>query len=742
MSRINVFILAAGLGERLRPITDHIPKPLIPILGKPVLQSILEKVSTLPVNKIGINLYHKKELINDWVIHSDFSKMIELFPEDPILGTGGALKNAGTFLSANTFLVHNSDIISDIDLEKLLESHFSSENIITLAVHDYPEFNNLAIDEEGFLKGVGKTHSLKVPFQHPHPNPPPSMGRGEKDNSPSFDEDINKKFPFTCRGLTKEKSPSPGGRGQRGGGTESKRIVAFTGIAVYSPESLKFLPSGISSVVDAWLNILAAGYKIGLLDVSGRYWSDIGTPASYAKAVLYKLRKNGETVYINPSVNWCRNVELDGYVVIEKTSNPPFSPFSKGGMGGFYGENTLNRGISLRNCIVLPESKAETKNDEENPPSPPLAKGMGRLSFENCILGRDFKIDLSESELLGLSGKADAILIGTGGSDRKYYRIKRDKNPVVHMKCIAGDADFQRHIEYTRFFQRYSIPVPELINVEPDNMSAFFEDLGDLSLYIWLKCRREHEQIEKIYRQVIDILILIHAVATEHVSECPLLQNRLFDYEYLRWETGYFIERFVEGIRNIRVKNLSALNDEFHKLAVKVDSFPKTIIHRDFQSQNIMITKGEIPRVLDYQGARIGPPAYDLASILWDPYYRLEDNLRERLLNYYINEVSKIYSRKHLMKKNPPPTPLLKGGKGGLLDNRDILFNETDFKLTLLPCRLQRHMQALGAYGFLSTVKGKKYFLKHVPEGLRLLKEDISFSKDEYPELYELVMGL
>ncbi len=201
------------------------------------------------------------------------------------------------------------------------------------------------------------------------------------------------------------------------------------------------------------------------------------------------------------------------------------------------------------------------------------------------------------------------------------------------------------------------------------------------------------------------------------------------------------MERFVEGVRNIKVNNLLTLNDEFHRLALKVDSFRKTVIHRDFQSQNIMITRGT-PRLVDYQGARIGPPAYDLASILWDPYYPIDDDSRERLLNYYINEVSKICSGKHLMKTNPPSPPLLKGGKGGLLDNRDIFFNEIEFKSALLPCRLQRHMQALGAYGFLSKIKGKKYFMKYVPEGLRLLKEDVFLSRDEYPKLYDLTMRL
>ena len=73
--KLSIFILAAGLGERLRPITDHIPKPLLPMLGKPILESVLDKVFRLPANKIGINLHHKKEVITNWINQSTFSKI-------------------------------------------------------------------------------------------------------------------------------------------------------------------------------------------------------------------------------------------------------------------------------------------------------------------------------------------------------------------------------------------------------------------------------------------------------------------------------------------------------------------------------------------------------------------------------------------------------------------------------------------------------------------------------------------
>lgn len=620
--KLLAFILAAGRGERLSPITDYIPKPLLPILGKPVLESVLERVSASGIHKTGINLHYKKKDIEKWVRRSAFSE-IELFPEDPVLGTGGALKNAEGFLKNSTFLVHNSDILSDIDLTGLITYHLSSGNLATLAVHDYPEFNKLKVDGKGLLKSIGASKKSKK--------------------------------------------------------------LAFTGIAVYQPDFLKILPPGVSSVIDAWRKAMDAGYRIGTFDVTGCRWTDIGTPASYAKAIIAELRENGETLYLHPLVKNCKDVWMDGYVVIENKSR-------------------LSKGVSLRNCIILQGSH--------------MSEGS---RYENCILGPGFKIDLRESDLFD-TVNTGTFLIGTGGSDRKYYRTKKGSRSAVLMHCRKDDPDFERQIEYTHFFRKYSVPVPELLKADAEKKSALFEDLGDLSLYSWLKCSREKKQKEKIYRQVIDILVQIHTVATEHVPECHLLQERIFDYEYLRWETDYFIERFICGIRNIRIKNLLALKDEFHRLAATVDSFRKTIIHRDFQSQNIMIAKGDIPRMLDYQGARIGPPVYDVASILWDPYYRLEDDLREKLLDYYIKQVV------------PQYPPFSKGGQGGIL--------EKQFRDTLLPCRLQRHMQALGAYGFLSSVKGKKYFLKYVPEALRLLKEDCRLCRDEYPELYTLVIAI
>jgi aminoglycoside/choline kinase family phosphotransferase len=217
-----------------------------------------------------------------------------------------------------------------------------------------------------------------------------------------------------------------------------------------------------------------------------------------------------------------------------------------------------------------------------------------------------------------------------------------------------------------------------------------------------------------MYKKVLDVAAGIHSIKIEQVKECPLLEERIFNFDYFRWETDYFLSQFIAGIRNISVNDIDILKKELDLLAGQADAIPKTVMHRDFQSQNIMINTDMDLRVIDFQGARIGPPAYDIVSILWDPYYRLDDRMRDTLLDYYIAEMK------------------TRTGSG---------FDAQDFSNTLIYCRLQRHMQSLGAYGYLSRIKGKKYFQKYIPEGVRLLKEDIAISGDYYPSLNGLIAG-
>lgn len=619
MSRsLNAFVLAAGLGERLRPITDYIPKPLLPVLGRSLLSRTLERITALPVRRIGLNLHHKADAIAVWVEASPYRDRVAFFPENPLLGTGGALKNAQSLLVEGVFLVHNADILTDIDLAALLEAHEASGHIATLALHDCPRHNKVAVDGSGALLTVGENRVI------------------------------------------------PGAR-----------TLAFTGIAVYDAAFLAYLPVGASNVVDAWLAAVSAGHTVGSVDVTGSFWHDLGTPASYAAAVVDALRRDGEWIHAAPDVHG-QNVDLDGYVVIEEGCR-------------------LGDGTALRNAIVLPGTRLG-----------------GGARYENCLVGEAFHVTLDETAFLGLDAGDDGIPIGAGGSGRRYYRAREDGRTIVRMVCPPDESDFERHIAYSRFFTRHGVPVPTLLGFDPAARRAAFEDLGDLSLYNYLRFPRPAEDVERIYRLILDSLIRLHVDATRHVHECQLLATRLFDYDYFRWETRYFMERFVEGLCGRRPAAHDAAEDELDRLARRADELPKAIIHRDLQSQNIMIARGR-PRFIDYQGARMAPPAYDVASLLWDPYHRLDDAMRDRLFAHYVEL---------------------------RMERSDGDFSASDFLDSLKICRLQRHMQALGAYGFLSTEKGKLYFRKHIPEGLRLLKQDAAETADTYPALAALVAGL
>jgi len=654
---LDLFLPAAGFGERLRPVTNHLPKPLLPILGTPIIERILNRLTAACDGRIGINLHWKADLLRAWAAASPWHDRIVFFPEDPILGTGGALKNAESFLCRRSFIVHNSDILLDIDFSRLVEEHLASGNIATLACHRLPHLSNVVIDENGQV----------VDVENPGASRPDASRIADK--------------------------------------------VAYTGIAVYSPEILTFLPAGVSHATVAWVAASKAGRKVRAMDFTGAYWNDVGDPATYARSVLDALRERGETVYVSPGAR-CGRLEIDGYVVLESGSE-------------------IRDGSRVRNCILLPGADASG-------------------SHENRIIGPDYVISLSESDLqpsahaaekkrvplseplfarhfgIQASGDrgstaapdspfwSDAILIGLGGSDRRYFRVRHDGRAAVLMECRPEDPDFERHLAYTEFFSDHAVPVPALFSADRVNKRALFEDLGDTSLYAYLKLPHDNGSIERVYRGVLRSLVTLHTTATHHIDECPLLRARIFDYDYFRWETTYFLDRFVAGLCHLEIKNRPALDEGLHRLAQRADAHAKGVIHRDFQCQNIMIHAG-VPRIIDYQGARMAPRAYDIASVLWDPYFRLDDGLRERLLAYYLDEMK---------------------------TSRLEAFDERSFLDSLISCRLQRHMQALGAYGFLSEAKGKTYFLKHVPEALRLLNEDLVEVRREYPELARLTASL
>jgi len=166
---MKAMIFAAGLGTRLKPLTDTIPKALVPIGGKPLLQHVIEKLSASGFDEMVINVHHFSEQITQFLQNNNnFGLHIDISDEsDKLLDTGGGIRKAAAFLKGNEpFLVHNVDILSNADLRELYNNHVQQEAMATLLVSQRKTSRYLLFDEQNILKGWmnESTGEVKSPY--------------------------------------------------------------------------------------------------------------------------------------------------------------------------------------------------------------------------------------------------------------------------------------------------------------------------------------------------------------------------------------------------------------------------------------------------------------------------------------------------------------------------------------------------------------------------------------------------
>jgi mannose-1-phosphate guanylyltransferase len=228
---MHVAVLAAGLGTRLRPLTDLVPKTLMPVLNRPLLGVILAQVEAAGFLQVAVNTNHLAEQVQRFLTGRPWSFNLSISPEPELLGTGGGLRQLGEILKGEKFLALNGDILTDLDLGAIYRSH-RQEAVTTLVLHDCPPFNNVWIDGQGHLAGVGERPAAAA-------GPP----------------------------------------------------LAYTGVQVVGRRMLDYLPpGGHYDLVSAWRQALAAGERIDTMVVTGHFWQDLGTPESYLTAHQRLLR--------------------------------------------------------------------------------------------------------------------------------------------------------------------------------------------------------------------------------------------------------------------------------------------------------------------------------------------------------------------------------------------------------------------------------------------------------------------
>jgi aminoglycoside/choline kinase family phosphotransferase len=284
--------------------------------------------------------------------------------------------------------------------------------------------------------------------------------------------------------------------------------------------------------------------------------------------------------------------------------------------------------------------------------------------------------------------------IEKGGSDRRFYRVScTPEESLILVKYNLERAENRHYVRIAEFLTEHGIAVPKIYFHDAEEGLIWIEDLGESDLFSF----REDSWLVRgaLYRAALDEIVKLHQLSQSDWSELDGEMPPEFNAALYRWEQNYFFENCLgrifgfDGERQSELSSLPALTEIAEHLA----SLPRVLVHRDFQSQNIIVRSGHA-YLIDFQGMRPGLAEYDLASLIFDPYVRLAPAEREELCSYYAE--------------------------------RRRLQSMGQIRETLRLCAMQRLMQALGAYGFLGLVKGHRHFLVHVPAALDSLRNVIA----------------
>lgn len=300
-------------------------------------------------------------------------------------------------------------------------------------------------------------------------------------------------------------------------------------------------------------------------------------------------------------------------------------------------------------------------------------------------------IDLTRREFPGWDAAAGAEALEKGGSGRSYFRLVAGAQRMVFARYTDERRENARFVEIARFLAASGVRVPAIYRHLPGEGCLWMEDAGPVDLWTF---REDPWEVRlPLYQSALEELAKLHTCATRSFASARLELEPGFDEALYRWEQGYFFEHCLGGFfqtREERVAELASL-PTLAEIPVRLGKCERVLVHRDFQSQNVIIRNGTAV-MIDFQGLRPGVDAYDLASIVFDPYVTLSAAERDELVLIY-------------------RSARLAAGRQ-VVSGFDGIFHL---------CALQRLMQALGAYGFLGLKKNKPAFLQHIPAAMRSL---------------------
>jgi len=317
-----------------------------------------------------------------------------------------------------------------------------------------------------------------------------------------------------------------------------------------------------------------------------------------------------------------------------------------------------------------------------------------------------FEIAFSKAQ----NDNIEIIKLKGDGSTRNWYRLKSKNNSLImvdHGITKDNCPELNSFIKIASHLENINIPVPKIYLYDLYYGIAILEDFGDLHLQSLILKNKKQDEIIKYYYMVIDILVNMSTKGLVGFDYSWAYQSTHYDKDLIiEKEYKYFVDAFLNIYSGIQI-NFSDLEDEFLLIAdITLENVIYGLMHRDFQSRNIMISNN-LPKIIDFQAARSGPIEYDLASLLIDPYVTLNNEICEKLLQYCFDKLS----------------------------DR----NKIDFYKTYKYCAINRNMQALGAFAYLSIKLKKKYFETYIPQAIKTLNANINILDINLPKLKKII---
>lgn len=327
-----------------------------------------------------------------------------------------------------------------------------------------------------------------------------------------------------------------------------------------------------------------------------------------------------------------------------------------------------------------------------------ILERAGRLLEEAGIL--------SPAESRGLQAPGGLARIESDGSTRRFWRVVRHDAALCIIAAPAETSAAELGESRAawligRHLRAKGVPVPELYGWDGDSGLLLYEDLGDVRLHdiisktkgeIWKEAAADH------YRETMARLAAMQVRGAEGFDTSWCWDSPRYDMTLMRErESGYFLRAFWQGMMGEEVP--PGVEEEFQEIAARAAKAPaEYFLHRDFQSRNIMVRDGRV-RFIDFQGGRLGPLGYDVASLLIDPYAALSLSDQEELLAVYLGA---------LAAERP-------GAEEGFAQYYPLL-------------ALQRNLQIVGAFSFLSRIRGKVFFAGFIKPSLLALRDRLAES--------------